>query len=226
MNIEGLGESLVAQVTGAGLVKDYADVYGLTAEKLEQLERMGKKSAAKVMLQIERSRTNELWRLIYGLGIRHVGERASQVLARAFGSMEALCAATTEQLEETPEIGPVLTESVRSWLDEPRNRGLIGRLREAGVNMEVPPEERAAAAVERRLKGKTYVITGTLASMTREEATAALERLGAKVAGSVSKKSTGVIVGGDAGTKAEKARTLGVPVLDEAAFLDLVKPES
>ncbi len=226
MNIEGLGESLIAQVTGAGLVKDYADVYALTAETLEQLERMGKKSAAKVMLQIERSRTNELWRLIYGLGIRHVGERASQVLARAFGSMEALCAATTEQLEETPEIGPVLAESVRSWLDEPRNRGLIGRLREAGVNMEIPPDERAAAAVERRLKGKTYVITGTLASMTREEATAALERLGAKVAGSVSKKSTGVIVGGDAGTKAEKARTLGVPVLDEAGFLDLVKPES
>ena len=223
MNIEGLGESLVAQIIGAGLVKDYADVYALTAEKLAQLERMGQKSAAKVMLQIDKSRTNELWRLIYGLGIRHVGERASQVLARAFGSMEALCGATIEQLQDTPEIGPVLAASVRSWLDEPRNRELIERLRAAGLNMEVPPEERALAAVPGPLKGKTYVITGTLSSMTREAATAALERLGAKVAASVSKKTTGVVVGADAGTKAEKARTLGVPMLDEAAFLELIQ---
>jgi len=225
MNIEGLGESLIAQVIGAGLVTDYADVYALTAEKLEPLERMGKKSAAKVTLQIDRSRRNELWRLIYGLGIRHVGERASQVLARAFGSMDALGAATMEQLQDTPEIGPVLAESVRSWLEEPRNRQLIDRLRAAGINMEVPPEERAAAVLPGPLKGKTYVITGTLTSMTREEATAALERLGAKVAGSVSKKTTGVIVGADAGTKAEKALTLGIPMLDEAALLELVKPE-
>ena len=223
MNIEGLGESLIAQIIGSGLVKDYADVYALTAEKLEQLERMGQKSAAKVMLQIDRSRTNELWRLIYGLGIRHVGERASQVLARGFGSMDALCAAAIEHLQETPEIGPVLAASVRSWLDEPRNRQLVDRLRAAGLNMEVPLEERAVAAVPGRLKGKTYVITGTLSSMTREAATAALERLGAKVAGSVSKKTTGVIVGADAGTKAEKARTLGIPLLDEAAFLELLE---
>jgi DNA ligase (NAD+) len=223
MNIEGLGESLVAQIIGAGLVKDYADVYALTAEKLAQLERMGQKSAAKVMLQIDKSRTNELWRLIYGLGIRHVGERASQVLARAFGSMEALCVATIEQLQDTPEIGPVLAASVRSWLDESRNRELIERLRAAGLNMEVPPEERALAAQPGPLKGKTYVITGTLSSMTREAATAALERLGAKVAASVSKKTTGVVVGADAGTKAEKARTLGVPMLDEAALLELIQ---
>jgi DNA ligase (NAD+) len=120
----------------------------------------------------------------------------------------------------------VLAESVRSWLDEPRNRQLIDRLRDAGVNMEVPPGERAALVLPGPLKGKTYVITGTLASMTREEATAALERLGAKVAGSVSKKTTGVVVGADAGTKAEKARTLGIPMLDEAALLTLVKPET
>ncbi len=223
MNIEGLGESLVAQVIHSGLVKDYADVYALTAEKLEQLERMGKKSAAKVMLQIDRSRGNELWRLIYGLGIRHVGERASQVLARTFWSMDALCAATVEQLQNTPEIGPVLAESVRSWLDEPRNRQLIDRLRAAGVNMEVPLDQRSAAEAPGPLAGKTYVITGTLESMSREEATAALERLGAKVAKSVSKKTTGVIAGAEAGSKAEKARTLGIPMLDEAAFLDLIK---
>jgi DNA ligase (NAD+) len=223
MNIEGLGESLIAQVINAGLVHDYADVYALTAEKLEQLERMGKKSAAKVMAQVEKSRSNELWRLIYGLGIRHVGERASQVLARAFGSMDALCTATIEQLQETQEIGPVLAESVRSWLDEPRNRQLIDRLRAAGANMEVPEDQRTAADPSGPLTGKTYVITGTLQSMSREQATAALERLGAKVAGSVSKKTTGVIVGAEAGSKAEKARTLGVPMVDEASFLELIK---
>ncbi|HEY3160587.1 MAG TPA: NAD-dependent DNA ligase LigA [Vicinamibacterales bacterium] len=223
MNIEGLGESLIAQVIAAGLVHDYADVYALTAEQLEALERMGKKSAAKVMAQVEKSRTNELWRLIYGLGIRHVGERASQVVARAFGSMDALCAATTEQLQGTPEIGPVLAESVRSWLDEPRNRQLIDRLRAAGVNMEVPEDERTAVAAPGPLTGKTYVVTGTLASMSREQATAALERLGAKVANSVSKKTTGVVVGAEPGSKADKARTLGVPMLDEAAFLELIK---
>ena len=223
MNIEGLGESLIAQVVKAGLVHDYADVYALTTEKLQELERMGKKSAAKLMLQIEKSRGNELWRLIYGLGIRHVGERASQVLARAFGSMDALCAANEEQLQQTSEIGPVLAESVRSWFDEPRNRQLIDRLRAAGVNMEVPLEQRVAAEAPGPLTGKTYVITGTLQAMSREDATAALERLGAKVTNSVSKKTTGVIVGTEPGSKAEKAQTLGVAMLDEAAFLELIK---
>jgi DNA ligase (NAD+) len=223
MDIEGLGESLIAQVITAGLVHDYADVYALTVEKLALLERMGQKSAAKVMAQVEKSRDNELWRLIYGLGIRHVGERASQVLARALGSMDALCDATIEQLQETPEIGPVLAESVRSWLDEPRNRQLIERLRAAGVNMEMPEDQRAAADRPGPLTGKAYVITGTLQAMSREEATAALERLGAKVAGSVSKKTAGVIVGAEPGSKAEKARALGVPMLDEASFLELIK---
>ena len=223
MNIEGLGESLIAQVIKADLVHDYADVYALTAQQLEALERMGKKSAAKVMAQVEKSRSNELWRLVYGLGIRHVGERAAQVLARAFGSMDALCAATTEALQETPEVGPVLAESVRSWMDEPRNRQLVDRLRAAGVNMEVPAEERTAAATRGPLTGRTYVITGTLEAMSREQATATLEQLGAKVTGSVSKKTTGVIVGAEAGSKAEKARALGVPTLDEAEFLALIR---
>jgi DNA ligase (NAD+) len=222
MNIDGLGESLIAQLIGTGLVKDYADVYRLTADRLEQLERMGKKSAAKVLTQIDRSRTNEFWRLIYGLGIRHVGERAAQVIARAFGSMDALFTATTEQLQSTHEIGPVLAESIRSWLDEPRNRVLIDRLRAADVRMEVPPGERLAASPDGPLAGRTYVLTGTLASMTREEATAVIERLGGKVAGSVSRKTTGVIAGAEAGSKADKARDLGVPLLDEAAFLELI----
>lgn len=222
MNIDGMGESLIAQVIAAGLVKDYADLYALTAEQLAALERMGKKSAAKVTEQIDRSRANELWRLIYGLGIRHVGERAAQVLARSFGSMDALCAATVEQLQETPEIGPVLAQSVREWLDEPRNRALVDRLREAGVRMEIPAEERAALATPGPLAGRTYVLTGTLESMTREEAAAAIERLGGKVAGSVSKKTTAVIVGAEAGSKADKARALGIPMLDEAAFRAII----
>jgi DNA ligase (NAD+) len=160
--------------------------------------------------------------VIYGLGIRHIGERAAQVVARAFGSMDALCAATIEQLQQTPEIGPVLAASLRSWLDEPRNRELVDRLRAAGVRMEVPADERVARDAEGPLKGKTYVLTGTLSSMTREQATAAIERLGGKVTGSVSKKTTAVIVGDEAGSKATKAQELGVATLDEPTFLELI----
>ena len=235
MNIEGLGESLIAQLIEQKMVSDYADVYALQADALAKLtssslrsdgreivRRFGEKNAAKVVAQVERSRTNELWRLIYGLGIRHIGERAAQVLADAFGSVAALAAASVEQLQETPEIGPVLAESVRSWLDEPRNQRLLERLRAAGVRMDVPAEQRRARVVEGPLSGKTYVLTGTLAHMTRDQAAAAIERLGGKVAGSVSKKTAGVVVGEDAGSKAEKARELGVPMLDEAAFLALI----
>ena len=235
MNIEGLGESLIAQLIAGGLVTDYADVYALTPASVASLtatslrsdgreiqRRVGDKNAAKVVAQIERSRTNELWRLVYGLGIRHVGERASQVLAEAFGSIPTLQAASVEQLQSIPEIGPVLAESVRSWLDEPRNQELIQRLKGVGVRMEIPPEERQTKSAPGPLSGLTYVITGTLSSMTREEATQAIERLGARVSGSVSRKTTAVIVGAEAGSKAEKARDLGVPTLDEAAFQALI----
>jgi DNA ligase (NAD+) len=236
MNIDGLGESLIAQLIENGLVRDYADVYALTAAQLAGLtstsvrgdgksivRRFGEKNAAKVVEQIERSRGNDLWRLVYGLGIRHVGERGAQVLAQAFGSIDALRAATVEQLQATPEIGPVLAASVRSWLDEPRNGELIERLRRAGVRMDIPGWTAAARPSEGPLTGKTYVITGTLGSMTREEASAAIERLGGKVAGSVSRKTTAVVVGEEAGSKADKARALGVAMLDEAAFLALLQ---
>ena len=235
MNVEGLGESLVAQLIEHGLVRDYSDVYKLTTPQLATLtsssqrgdgklieRRFGEKNAAKVVEQIERSKDNPLWRLIYGLGIRHIGERGAQVLARAFGSMEAIATASLEQLQSTSDVGPVLAESVRSWFDEPRNRELIGRLRQAGVRTEVPEEEREAAAGPKPLAGRTYVITGTLESMSREQATEALEGLGAKVAGSVSKKTTGVIVGAEAGSKADKARELGIPTLDEGQFKALI----
>ena len=235
MNIEGLGESLIAQLIEGELVRDHADVYTLAIETLAGLtsrsvrgdgkvieRRFGDKNAAKVVEQIERSRGSELWRLIYGLGIRHVGERGAEVLEEAFGSMDALMTATVEQLQSTKEIGPILAESIRSWFDEPRNRQLIERLRAAGVRMEVPPEQRGTRSAPGPLAGKTYVLTGTLSGLTREEATVAIERLGGKVAGSVSRKTTAVVVGADAGSKAEKARTLGVVLLDEPAFLALL----
>src|SRR5262245_54355076 len=235
MNIEGLGESLVAQLIEHGLVHDYSDLYALSATQLATLtsrsergdgkiieRRFGEKNAAKVVGEIQRSKQNPLWRLIFALGIRHIGERGAQVLARSFGSMDALGAASLAHLQATSDVGPVLAESVRSWFDEPRNRELVDRLRTAGVRTEVPEEERKAAAAPRPLAGRTYVITGTLASLTREQATEALERLGAKVAGSVSKKTTGVIVGIEAGSKADKARQLGVPMLDEDQFKALI----
>jgi DNA ligase (NAD+) len=235
MNIEGLGESLVAQLIRDGHVHDYADLYALSVDTVAGLtststrsdgtvieRRVGEKNARKVVEQVDRSRQAEVWRLIYALGIRHVGERASQVLARAFGTMDALAGASVEALQQTSEIGPVLAASLREWFDEPRNRELLARLKNAGVRWEVPAEERALVAAPGPLAGKTYVLTGTLASMTREEATAALERLGAKVAGSVSKKTAGVIVGTEPGSKADKAAALGVPTLDEAAFQALL----
>jgi DNA ligase (NAD+) len=220
MNIEGLGESLIAQLTSKGLVKSFADIYHLDQPTLEGLERMGKKSAANLLKEIARSKGNEIWRLIYGLGIRHVGERGAEVLADHFGSVEAIEEAPIEVLQQAPDIGPVVAEAIGRWFDEPRNRELVGALRQAGVR--TVGERKVAPAGPQPLAGKTVVITGTLESMSREEATHKLESLGAKIAGSVSKKTSFVVVGADAGSKLEKARALGVETLDEAAFLRLI----
>jgi DNA ligase (NAD+) len=220
MNIEGLGESLIDQLVTKGLVRDYADLYHLTAEQLEALERMGRKSAANLLVELERSKRVEFWRVIYALGIRHVGERAAQVLAGAFGTADAIAAASLDALQQVREIGPVVAAQVRAWFDEPANLTLISRLRQAGVNMEGPLK--AVAASGGPLAAKTFVITGTLASMSREEAAAAIERLGGRVSGSVSKKTTFLVVGADAGSKLEKARSLGVETLDEAAFRRMI----
>ncbi len=220
MNIEGLGEALVANLVTSGLVRDVADIYHLEAEPVAALERMGRKSAAKLIEQIDGSRRAGLSRLVYALGIRHVGERGAAALAEAFGSMPALLDAPVEALERVPDVGPVVARSVRTWCDADANRALIARLAEAGVVMEEERRPRAAGA--RRLEGQTFVLTGTLESMTREQAEAALAALGAKVASSVSRKTTGVIAGRDAGSKLEKARTLGVPVMEEAEFLERI----
>jgi DNA ligase (NAD+) len=233
MNIEGLGEAIVDQLVDQGLIADFADLYGLTAPQLEALvvaprearsERARPRKLGKVgtnlAAEIDKSRQADLSRLIYALGIRHVGERAGQVLAAAFGSMDALVSASLEQLQGTREIGPVLAASVRAWVDEPRNVQLLDRLRRAGVNMTSTLTAETPAGGP--LNGKTFVLTGTLESLTREEATARIEALGGRVSGSVSRKTSFVVVGNEPGSKAEKARTLGVETLDEAAFCRLI----
>jgi DNA ligase (NAD+) len=234
MNIEGLGESLVDQLLAQGLVKDFADLYHLTVEQLEELvvtprdpksERATPRKLGKVgrnvFAQIEASQKNDLARLVYALGIRHVGEKAASTLARYLRTMDRLMAATIEELQDTPEIGPVVAASVRSFADEPRNQALVTKLKDAGVNMQSHAPEPTTVPVG-KLAGKTVVLTGTLHSMTREEATAALERLGARISGSVSKKTSFVIVGEEAGSKLEKAQKLGVETLDEDAFRALI----
>jgi DNA ligase (NAD+) len=225
MNIEGLGEALADQLVGGGLVRDYADLFALDLDTLAGLDRMGGKSAANLLAEIDRGRRAGLWRLLHGLGIRHVGEGGARALARAFGEMTALRHASVEQIGSVPDIGPVVAGSVRRFFDEPRNHALIDRLAAAGVLMTDDAADRPAGPP--LLAGRTYVITGTLDAMSREAAEEALQALGAKVSGSVSRKTTGIIVGRDPGSKVDKARAAGVPQLDEAAFLALImKPSS
>jgi DNA ligase (NAD+) len=234
MNIEGLGASLVDQLIEQGLVRDFSDIYHLEASTLENLvvapkdpksdravpRKLGK-VGRNVFEQIERSKANDLSRLIYALGIRHIGEKAAATIARHLRTMDAVFDATVETLQAVPEIGPVVAASVRAFAEEPHNRELVVRLQRAGVNMTTELPEPTIEPVG-RLAGKTFVLTGTLASMSREDATAALEALGARVSGSVSKKTSAVVAGADAGSKLEKARQLGVEVLDEAAFQQLI----
>jgi DNA ligase (NAD+) len=220
MNIEGLGESLIDQLVERSLVKDVADLYGLEQKTLQDLERMGKKSATKLLEQIEGSKSNDLWRLLNGLGIRHVGERGAQVLAEALRSIDTITAASLDELRNVREVGPVLAASIRSWFDQPANRDLVARLARAGVRTTAPAREMDEGP--QPLAGQTFVLTGTLEAMSRDEAERQIERRGGKVTGSVSKKTNYVVVGMDAGSKLEKARQLGVETLDESAFLRLI----
>ena len=220
MNIEGLGKERVDQLVSAGLVRTFADVYRLTAEQLAALERMGPKSAANLVAEVDKSKTADVWRVLHGLGIRHVGEGAARALARAFGSMATLRAATVEQVQSVDEIGPVVARSVRAFLDEAPNAAMIDDMAAQGVVMADAHAD--ADAAPRPWAGWTFVLTGTLASRTREKAAADIEQRGGKVSGSVSKKTRYVVAGADAGSKLDKARTLGVPVLDEAQFEALI----
>jgi DNA ligase (NAD+) len=231
MNIEGLGEALVDALVSEGLIHTFADLYALTAEGLAGLElsggrddvkrKLGLKVASKLVAQIENSRRADLWRLIHALGIRHVGERGAQALARGFGAMDAIMTASLDQLKSVEDIGPVVAASVRQFFDEPATIDLISRLRAAGVQMGQPPAADDALPASRPFAGKTFVLTGTLEGLGREEAEEVIARLGGKVSGSVSRKTSFVIVGAEPGSKLQKAETLGIPTLDEAAFRKL-----
>ncbi len=210
MNIDGMGDALVNQLTERGLVKNVADIYKLTKADLLSLERMGDKSAQNIIDEIENSKKLPLERVIYGLGIRMVGERTAQFLAEHFGSMEALESAGVEELQDVNEVGPRIAESIVEFFGIAANRKLVERLREAGLTLTGQKKRRGT-----KLAGKTFVLTGTLAHSTRDEAKKMIEDAGGKVTGSVSKKTDYVVAGADAGSKLDKAKELGVAVIDE-----------
>jgi len=210
MDIDGLGEALVNQLTERGLVKNVADLYRLTKADLLKLERMGDKSAENVLGEIEASKKLPLERVIYGLGIRFVGERTAQFLAEHFGSLDEIKKASAEELEEVNEVGPRIAESIVEFFGDEHNRKLVGDLRKAGLTFTGQKKEKGT-----RLAGKTFVLTGTLARHTRDEAKKMIEDAGGRVSGSVSKKTDYVVAGADAGSKLDKARELGVSVIGE-----------
>jgi DNA ligase (NAD+) len=219
MDVDGLGEALVDQLVDKGMVKDAADLYSLTHEQVADLERMGPKSAANLLGEIERSKQADLARLVFALGIPFVGERTAQLLAEHFGSLDKLSEASQEELEEVPEVGPKVSESIARFFNEKRNQEVIAKLRRAGVRLE---REKAAPAGPRPLAGKTFVLTGTLPAYSRDGAQRMIEDAGGRVTSSVSKKTDYVVVGAEPGSKLEKARSLGVKTIDEAGLLELL----
>ena len=219
MDIEGLGDKLVEQLVSTGLVKDYADLYTLTPEQLEPLERMGKKSAGALVEQIAGSRSRGLVRVLNALGVRHVGPRVATLLCERFPTIEKLQAASAEDLANVPEIGDIIAASVHEWLQSDYGRRTIDGLSAAGVRLDVPEAERVAGGP---LTGKTLVVTGTLAGFSRQEAEQAIRQAGGRASSSVSKKTDYLVAGEEAGSKLATATKLGVPVVDEAAFRKLL----
>jgi DNA ligase (NAD+) len=217
MNIDGLGDALVTQLTDRKLVKDVADIYQLTKENLLSLDRMGDKSAQNVLDEIESSKKLPLERVIYGLGIRFVGERTAQFLAEHFGSMDALLQASEEELEEVNEVGPRIAQSIVEFFQEPKNRALVRQLQDLGLRLTRIKKQRGTT-----LAGKTFVLTGTLAHFTRDEAKKLIDDAGGRVSGSVSKKTDYVVAGDDAGSKLDKAKELGVKVIGEKEMQELL----
>jgi DNA ligase (NAD+) len=215
MDIEHLGYMTVMRLLEAGLIEDPADIYALDAEKLSQLPGFKDKAISNVLEQVEASKDRPIWRLLVGLNIRHVGTHVAQVLARAFGSIDAIAAASEDEIDAVPEIGPEIAASVRGWFDDEDNLALIEKLRAAGVRM---ADERSGDERERPLDGSSIVITGTLPGMSREEATELAQAAGARVASSVSKKTSFVVAGENPGSKLAKAETLGVEVIDEDEY--------
>ncbi len=217
MDIDGVGPAVLQQLIESGLVSNPADLYDLRAEQLEGLDRMGKKSAQNAVDAIARSKENDLWRLIFALGIRQVGAKAAKILATHFGSMDGLRRATAEELTEIDDVGAVTADYITHWMQSDQAADLLARLQKAGVNMECHQE-----LVDRRFAGMTFVLTGALTRFTREEAGEMIELRGGKVSSSVSKKTTYVVAGENAGSKLKKAGELGVSVLSEEEFLALI----
>ncbi|HET8877427.1 MAG TPA: NAD-dependent DNA ligase LigA, partial [Casimicrobiaceae bacterium] len=222
MDIEGLGEKLIDQLVETGRVRTPADLYALRAEELATLERMADKSAQNVIAAIDKSRATTLARFIYALGIRHVGEATARDLAAHFGALDPILAASEDALLDVRDIGQILAESIRDFLAEPHNRTVIDALRKAGVRFPEGAPQRAAAGP---LAGKSFVLTGTLPTLARDEAKSMLEAAGASVIGSVSKKTDYVVAGADAGGKLVKAQALGVAIIDEAKMREMISNE-
>jgi DNA ligase (NAD+) len=220
MDVDGLGEKLVDQLVDGGKVKTPADLYRVRVEDLAALERMGEKSAANLVAAIDRSRRTTLERFVFALGIRNVGEATARDLARSLGGIEALMRADVTRLQQVPDVGPVVAQSIADFFAEPHNRQVVHDLLKAGIDIEPVPVQ---AQADSALAGKTFVLTGTLPSLSRDEARAMIEAAGAKVAGSVSKKTDYVVAGEDPGSKHDKAVALSIPVLDEAGLLELLK---
>lgn len=217
MDIEGGGEALAVQLVKSGLVGDVADLYRLSLGELCGLERMGEKSAQNFLDAIETSKRRDLWRLLFGLGILHVGAGVAKALGRSFASLDDLRHASLEQLTNIPDVGPVIAKSLFLWCNDGRNKELIRRLRKAELNFQSALFHPAAAAGP--LAGHTLVLAGTLPNLTRDQASARIEAAGGRVSGSVSKKTSYVIAGDQAGSKLDKARKLGVKIIDEAELL-------
>jgi DNA ligase (NAD+) len=219
LDIEGLGEKLVDQLVEGNVIKTLPDLYRLGLVALSSLDRMADKSAQNLMGALEKSKQTTLPRFLFGLGIRHVGEATAKDLARHFGKLDSIMNASVEQLLEVADVGPVVAESIHTFFQQPHNREVVEQLRACGVTWQ---EGEPAARVPKPLAGKTIVLTGTLPTLTRDEAKDMLEAAGAKVAGSVSKKTDYVVAGAEAGSKLDKARELGVAVLDEDGLRELV----
>jgi DNA ligase (NAD+) len=217
MDIEGFGSAIVDALIEKNLLKSPADIYYLTLDEMKSLWQKGELAASKLLSAIEASKEQDLSRLIFALGIRQVGAKIGKVLATRFGTLDALMAATEEELTDVQDVGAVTARNIADWFAQPQSKAMVEKLRQAGVNF-----ESKRVVTDNRFSGMTFVLTGALSKFTREEATEKIELLGGKASGSVSKKTTYVVVGENAGSKEKKARELGIPILSEDAFLDML----
>jgi len=220
VEVEGLGEKLVDQLVETNVIRTLPDLYKLGLTSLAALDRMAEKSAQNIVDALEKSKQTTLPRFLFGLGVRHVGEATAKDLARHFGKLDAIMDATEEQLLEVNDVGPIVAKSIHTFFAQAHNREVVEQLRACGVTWE---EGEPAAQASKPLTGKTFVLTGTFPTLSRDQAKDLLEAAGAKVAGSVSKKTSYVVAGTEAGSKLDKANELGVIVLDEAAMLEMLK---